>query len=358
MQIDYAAVAALPEQEQIRLLETGDGPERLWAAWALALRQGRGALSALASLPTGTLNEGLKRQLLVVIAGLGARTLLREIALADPSVKVRATALANYIRTCGPDDMASTLSFALEQVSTRIPELVISVLIEHEANRLKLPEPVLLACLSDQNPEIRQTAINCILSEVGVSSIARVALLRRLVDEQGESMRNQLLSYLPRADLPLLIDLLKDGPSDGIVLLLHHLERKFGTLTWEELKPLTAVSELSVVDTALRLVQLPLPDEAIPWLSAAYGEPNPNPGPERRYARWRIGYALRRTLSNDNVHLMTPSAIRAFGQDLAEELAYFEAASTEELEENDYLEEDAADAKRLSAILSAAIRSD
>jgi hypothetical protein len=356
MQTDYTAVAALSEDEQLSLLQTGDSPERLWAAWALALRRGRSALPTLVSLPNDALTEGLKRQLLVVLAGLGARDLLREIAVADPSTNVRATALANYIRTSGPDDTVSTLEFALEYVDPCHPELVVTILLEHEASRINLPEPVLIACLSEQNVDIRQAAIRCILKNERRSSTARIALLQGLVDEPDEFLRKELLSHLPRADLSLLVDLMTNTSADGITLVLNHLEKKFGTLAWDELKPLTTVSDPSVVDAVLQVVQFPLPNEAIPWIGAAYGELKPET--EERYARWRMGNALRRTLSDENVSLMPPQAIRAFLRDIAEDLAYFESASAEELDENDYFLEDAEELRRVAALLSVARRED
>ncbi|MGC4066359.1 MAG: hypothetical protein QM784_17355 [Polyangiaceae bacterium] len=355
MQTDYSTVAKLPEQEQLRLLECGDAPERLWAAWSLALRRGQGALPTLTELQVDALNEGLKRQLLVVLAGLGARNLLREIALDDPSINVRATALANYIRTSGPENTASTLSFTLELVDSGLPELVLTALLEHEANRLKLPERTLIACLSGRNDEVRLTAIHCLLGNSTVSSPARMAILQRLVDEQVDSLTKELLAYLPRAELPLLFDLLKTAPREPAMKLMGNLRKKFGTLTWDEVKPLSTVSEPLVVEAAVRLIQLPIPDEAIPWVSTVYRQLIPDSGATDSAARWSIGYALRRSLSEENVNLMPPETIRTLLQEVAEENVYFAAATPEEQELDIDFDSDAEDLARLTTILFAAI---
>src|SRR6478735_10242066 len=94
---DFETVARLSAQEQQRLLDGGDSPERLWAAWALALQIGRNALPLLSSVEQGEISEGLRRQLLVVLAGLGERRLLETIANIDPTPSVQATAAMLYI---------------------------------------------------------------------------------------------------------------------------------------------------------------------------------------------------------------------------------------------------------------------
>ncbi len=70
---NFAVVAALSPEEQSSLLEGGDGPERLWSAWAIALRLGRDALPLLRSTEGSDIPDGLRRQLLVVLAGMGER---------------------------------------------------------------------------------------------------------------------------------------------------------------------------------------------------------------------------------------------------------------------------------------------
>jgi hypothetical protein len=67
----FEAVARRSPSEQRRLLEHGDAPERLWAAWAIALE--RDAVPLVRSIERGEIPNGLRRQLLVVLAGLPLR---------------------------------------------------------------------------------------------------------------------------------------------------------------------------------------------------------------------------------------------------------------------------------------------
>jgi hypothetical protein len=91
----FDSVVRLPPEEKRRLLERGDDPERLWSAWAIALELGRDAVPLLSATERGEIAEGLRQQLLVVLAGLGERRLLRTSAESAPS----STAARRTVRT-------------------------------------------------------------------------------------------------------------------------------------------------------------------------------------------------------------------------------------------------------------------
>jgi hypothetical protein len=105
----YAAVARLSPSEQRRLLESGNAPERLWSAWAIALQLGRDAIPLIEPMEGAQVPEGLRRQLLIVLAGLGERKLLRTVVDAEPSPSIRATASVLYLRTA-PDPASAPTS--------------------------------------------------------------------------------------------------------------------------------------------------------------------------------------------------------------------------------------------------------
>lgn len=354
MLTDFASVAALPELDQSYLLESGDAPERLWAAWSLALRHGRRALPTLAALAGAELTDGLKRQLLVILAGLGARSILLAIAATEPSADVRATATANYIRTSGTNDVELTASFALDQLHTGIAELVLAVLSELEMSRIELPEREVTACLEDSRLEIRQAAVSCLLAKNTISDDARDCLLRALVSEEAVFLRDRLLNYVPRPALPLLLRFLKDAPATRVVEILARLRQKFGLLPWRELREISQVSEPLVVDAALCALDLPVPDEAIPWLGSLYQRARARTDRLWQDIRWRVGHSLRRSLNAENAHRLNAAAIGLFHEEVEDDLAYFNSVSVAEREQYDYFKEDGVELVRLLSILSGA----
>lgn len=354
MQTDFASVAALSDEAQVQLLETGDAPERLWAAWALALRHGRVALSNITALSDNPLTEGLKRQLLVIIAGLGARPVLRAIAMNDPVPIVRATAAAYYIRTAADGDSGSVNAFAIDQLRSGIPELVLALLGEHEASRIDLPDDEVIACLRDSHLEIRQGAVQCILSRDAVSERARDGLLRLLAGEESPPLTDQLLDYLPRNALPLLVRFLKSAQSKRIVDILGRVTHKFGPLSWAELRDLVSVPEPLAIDAILRALDVPVPSEAVAWLGSTYVACLPSSDRIWRDIQWRTQYALRKSISEENVNLLGAAATTSFRKELQEELAYFNSIRAQDLEEHDYSEDDGVELSRLLALLTAA----
>lgn len=355
MQKDYASVAALSEDEQLQLFDAGDAPERLWAAWALALRHGRRVLPTLSALSDEALTEGLKRQLLVILAGLGARSVLLTIATSDPAPAVRATAVTYYIRTAGNAEYKAAVSFAVAQLHSGVPELVVAVLAEHEASRINLPDGEIIACLNHRHVEIRQAAVQGILSRNTASSLVRDSLLRMLVDEDFLPLREQLLDYLPRAELPLLVRFLNDAPTKRIVDVLDRLRQKFGPLSWYELSGLVSMPEPSVADALLRILDVPVPSEAIPWLGSTYVASMTAADRVWRDIQWRAKYSLQKSICAENVHLLGSEATTRLRKEIQDELAYFNSATVDELEENDYIEEDWVELNRLATLLAAAV---
>lgn len=99
----FSTVLGLSPAEQRALLREGDSPERLWAAWALALGMGADAIPLVKHGALLDGNEGVRRQLLVVAAGFGERPLLSTVAAHDPSPEVRLGVL-RLLRSPLPED--------------------------------------------------------------------------------------------------------------------------------------------------------------------------------------------------------------------------------------------------------------
>jgi hypothetical protein len=99
---DYGAVQALNDQELETLLRTGDGPERVWAAWSLGLRKGASAVPTLAAAADRAPDPGVRARLAVILAGYGEIETLSVFATDDPDADVRASACVQLARTSLP----------------------------------------------------------------------------------------------------------------------------------------------------------------------------------------------------------------------------------------------------------------
>jgi hypothetical protein len=107
----FEQVARLSAPEAGKLLRDGDAQERVWASWVIARAYGaRGragaAVQALEVAVAGEPDAGVRRHLLVVLAGLGATRTVAIHAAKDVDADVRATAARYLARLAEPDDAA------------------------------------------------------------------------------------------------------------------------------------------------------------------------------------------------------------------------------------------------------------
>ena len=76
-------VTTLGVAEQRRLLRGGDPEQRVWAAWALGLTEGTQAVADLRAALAEADDAGVRRHLVVVLAGLGERALLDQLTTSE-----------------------------------------------------------------------------------------------------------------------------------------------------------------------------------------------------------------------------------------------------------------------------------
>jgi hypothetical protein len=94
----YGDVAGLDPVKLWALLRDGDAPERVWAVWALALKEGEQALPSLKPLLREEPDSGVRRHLLNVFAGHGDLDAVAHVACWDTAPWVRQAALTFLCR--------------------------------------------------------------------------------------------------------------------------------------------------------------------------------------------------------------------------------------------------------------------
>ena len=89
----YRDVEALDSSLLWDLLREGDAPERVWAVWALAIKEEQQALPGLRPLLRNEPDSGVRRHLLNVFAGHGDLDAVAHVACWDSAPWVREAAL-------------------------------------------------------------------------------------------------------------------------------------------------------------------------------------------------------------------------------------------------------------------------
>ena len=103
---DFSEVRDLASPALEDLLRAGDGPERVWAAWTLGLREGAEAVPALVDTVGVSPDPGVRASLAVILAGHGRRDILEVLAVDDPDADVRASACRHLAGISLPQDPA------------------------------------------------------------------------------------------------------------------------------------------------------------------------------------------------------------------------------------------------------------
>jgi hypothetical protein len=302
----FESVARLSPGEQRRLLENGDGPERLWSAWAIALQLGSDAVPLLAEIERSHVPEGLKRQLLVVLAGLGQRNLLVAIAEADPSPSVRATATALYLRTAASPANFDAVDFAVKQLRAIPPEVRLAVLAEHEAGRAAIPLPEQLALLRDPDPAVRRASLTCLAVNPPSNDGQTIrALIELFTIERDPEPRRQCLALLPRASVRELRRAVAERRPADVGEAVRIAGVQLGPLTWFDVEGLTGTSRLSDLLAIFIAGVRPPPLGGLPWLCRVFRLVKDDDSRLSQDLRWRSLAMIQESLDENTVSLLT-----------------------------------------------------
>lgn len=349
----FAAVAELSPVEQQDLFENGDDPERLWSAWAIALRLGSDAVPLLRSMEGHAAPEGLRRQLLVVLAGMGERRLLRAIANSEPSPSVQATASMLYLRTALDPTSPEIIAFALSQLRTAPAEVRRAVLDEQEAGHASIPAKELYPSLRDPDAATRIACAGCILKDPSSDKYLDGvhAVVEAFADEAHDDVRRELLAKIPRSAVADVLEAASRRDESGLMAALNDVIRQFGDLIWSDVSGIAPRATLPVIRTILASGIQPMPPTGGAWLCDAIRLASKDDSDLGREMGWRALFAIQPLLTEDTVTALA-SADRgllraAFEKGLAEHAAHVDDYGPDS-DDGDY----AAELERLVRLLS------
>lgn len=264
----FEQVAALPVERLEQLLQQGAPRERVWAAWALALRSATELPPEVARSAHEAPDPGVRRHLVVLLAGDGRREALRVLAEGDPDEHVRATACQHLARLTAPDDRAG-LAFLVHRLSDP------SAHVRQAALRF-LPDPLVeplgaafARALADPEDETRHEAGHRLMQWAEEHRAPFPSALRERLDHEPDpALRGEWLAawYAQAGPVPLLTAA-RGWPGPWLLQVLHLCRERHARAPWSSLEPLARRTPLEVSPLLAELLQPPLPSAARTWLA-------------------------------------------------------------------------------------------
>jgi len=245
------------------LLVEGDAQERVWAAWALGLKVGRGFTSEATARSRREPDPGVRRHLVVLLAGLGEGVAVRVMAACDPDAYVRATAYRYLLQLFGSDAVASIVSAATGDPSDIVREEAARML---EGRWPASQQHALISLLDDEKVGVRQAATDR-LAEGTLPSEEMTVVIPRMIAEPDIDLQYRLLTIIVKSGgTTALAAKMSDLSVDRLTELLDLLQKADVRMAWNQL---ASIAARAVPALDRRVLQaLPNAEEAdLVWLA-------------------------------------------------------------------------------------------
>jgi hypothetical protein len=345
---DWASVAALQEDAQRALLQTGDSVERVWAMWALALRLGAREADELRGMLPSEPGAGMRAHLVVVLAGLGEHQLVRTLAVEDPDSFVRAVACQYVIRTAPPHSPGA-LEFALQRLGREVPRVKQAIIDEAESGRISLPEATMAALLDDADVEIRRSALAAVRTLPVLSDVIYRTALDRATMEPDPTLRAACISFcIQGGHRQALVKRASMAPCDAAVGVLAALGGAGYEVSSSDLQYFENRDDPRVLLALLELISKPLDAVSVRWISVRTMGAESAERQRNEPLHWRAKDLLYDAMTRDSdvIRLLSPSALEAM-------LSFVRS-----FDEDDYDTPDLVERDGLIALLEEALKAD
>jgi len=223
--VTFDAIRSLDDSALRALLAGQDAVERLWAIWALGLRQED---AAIAGHLAGEPSVGVRRHICVVLAG-SELDLLVAMARHDPADEVRATAGELIVRLTAGGRLP--WSVVLDCLGDPAPRVRISLLREVPAEVPPEVKAAVRRAMEDPDLEVRVEAVDT-LRRLDASQ-ALDAVVSRLATSSEEEAALLLSRWAEAIDVAVVHSTLREMPLNVRLVAIRHLSR-----TWSDVAAL------------------------------------------------------------------------------------------------------------------------
>ncbi len=275
----YEAVRELDPDALRRLLTGGDRAERVWAAWALtAILGGQAAPDILANGDVGQ-SAGIRRQLLVILAGLGEHLIIRILAEGDPSPAVRAAGCQYLLQTWqeGDAETAKFLRFCLS--ADPAWEVRDEILKSPALDRLGLGIAEMVSLAHDPSEQVRGRVVALVRGRFSPAEITASGLYKRLAVEDRRALLIELGQLAMESDGPgRVLAAAEAQTAEGAIALLDLLVQAKARFAWAPLNGLASRRDAAIDLWVLRLLAPGSGPVAMAWLVHAIATRLAQPG--------------------------------------------------------------------------------
>jgi hypothetical protein len=180
----FSDVGRLDANELRALLVAGEPPERVWAAWALGLLHDEAFARDLRATAAEEPHPGVRRHLVIILAGAGERRSLLTIGAHDPDERVRATALQHLARVARPGD-AEANDLLAQTLAAGSPLLRLGCIAGLRADAPAGLWRAAQDCIASPDRDLRWTAYESVIRQ-GVQGRTAAELARDLLNLEPE----------------------------------------------------------------------------------------------------------------------------------------------------------------------------
>lgn len=259
---DFEATDAASDPELRVLLRQGDAQQQVWAAWRLALRHGTGAESDIGAQAGAARDIGTRRNLLIVLAGLGERDILRALAEHEPDPLLRGEARVLVWRTAEDRSLATEVVRGWLTTETDAGVLARLIDVSPPLPTVELAPALWTVIATAREVDPRRAAWGKLLDECGSSPRFE---WRRMLDEPDVGLRRSVLAQWAASERHRELLAFAETERGRSKELLTALLEKGRRYPWDELRHLRGRTECT--DLLLDLLDAPpYPTEARLWL--------------------------------------------------------------------------------------------
>ncbi|MBS2022443.1 MAG: hypothetical protein JST92_08540 [Deltaproteobacteria bacterium] len=302
----------LPEAALRELLETGPAGERVWAAWALGLRLGPASASTIQGLAQSEPVAGIRRHLVVLLAGFGERGAVTALATGDPDGHVRATACQYLVRLASSDAaLWDTVRDRFSDVDAVVRETLLLHLPDDAPERLSAAAARLF---DDPSRAVRELVVSRLDVLIGPGALPEAMKDCALAESVAELRRSWFAAWCAREGGQGLIAAVARTPHQELALeALACLEAHEPLAPWRVIEPLAHSKAGEVLDQVFSLFRERLDEAPLEWLLRYLAG--------RRRMLWYATGLTVRLASRETLDAGELAALRAIGGYALDDLA-------------------------------------